>query len=129
MKQRLYATALLTGVFFLLLSLTWVMPDSNNANVTIPANQEFILGEFENSNYRAKLQNKSNLKVDVTILEKESNNLTQKYTLEGKGLTSLSIRKNEKVILKNVHNENITVKVKSNRNVEGMRYQSLSEVE
>lgn len=129
MKHRFYAVILLSAVFFVLLSLTSVLPDSNNANVVIPAKQEFVLGEYESSNYRAKLRNESNKLIEVEIVDKETNVPVSTLNLSGNETTVLSVSKVEQVLLKNRNDEAVTVKVKLNKNVEGMSYQVLSEVE
>ena len=41
---------------------------SVKSGLTIPANQTFILGEFNNKNYSAELINQSELKVMVKVI-------------------------------------------------------------
>ena len=43
---------------------------SFKSGLTIPANQTFILGEFNNKNYSAELINQSELKVMVKVVER-----------------------------------------------------------
>ena len=42
---------------------------SFKSGLTIPANQTFILGEFNNKNYSAELINQSELEVMVKVIE------------------------------------------------------------
>jgi hypothetical protein len=99
------------------------------ANVTIPANQEFVLGEYQKSGYRARLINKSNLGFEVLVVDKKTNERTQGFGLDAKGSATVHIRKNEKVLLKNTNDEDILVKVKLMTEVQGMRYQELGAYE
>lgn len=117
------------GVCFLLMSFAKSSVLSNRANVTIPANQEFVLGEFQNSSYKAKLKNASNALIEISVVDKETNEQTQGFGLDGKGEATVSISKNEKVLLKNPNDEEVLVRVTLNKNVEGMRYQEMSAFE
>ncbi|MDB3907794.1 hypothetical protein OAK35_01575 [Crocinitomicaceae bacterium] len=129
MKARFYAIVILSGVFFALPSLTWVLPNSNNANVTIPAQQEFVLGEYQKSSFKAKLNNTSNKQMEVRVLDKETNEQMQSFGLEGKGEAMVYISKGEKVLLKNPNEEEVTVRVKLSKTVGGMRYQQIGAFE
>ena len=129
MKSKTYVMGVLSGFFFLLLSLTWGMPNSNNANVTIPAQQEFVLGEYQQSSYKAKLNNTSGKAMKVSVVDKETNKQTQGFGLEGKGEATVYVNKNEIVLLKNPNDKEITVKVKLSKTVSGMRYQEIGSFE
>ncbi|MFT6981686.1 MAG: hypothetical protein ACJAUD_000450 [Crocinitomicaceae bacterium] len=130
MKNRIKLKALVAltviSLFTVLSSLTNKnegLPD--NANFTIPAKQEFVLGEFQKSGYRARLINKSDLEFEVLVVDKKTNERTQGFGLEGKGSATMNFRKNEKVLLKNTNDQDIVVKVKLMSEVQGMRYQEL----
>ncbi|MFT6244451.1 MAG: hypothetical protein ACJA0U_001202 [Salibacteraceae bacterium] len=125
---KLKALVALTVIylFTVLSSLTYKNEGPpGNANVTIPAKQEFVLGEFQKSGYRARLINKSDLDFEVLVVDKKTNERTQGFGVEGKGSTAVNIRKNEKVLLRNTNNQDIVVKVKLMIEVQGMRYQEL----
>lgn len=115
----------LFGMCFLLLSFTQGTLFPSSANVTIPAQQEFVLGEYQNTSYKAKLNNTSNKMMEVSVVDKETGKQTQGFGLDGKGRVSVYIRKNEKVLLKNPNDKEILVRVKMSKTVEGMRYQEL----
>ncbi|NRA51822.1 MAG: DoxX family protein [Phaeodactylibacter sp.] len=93
------------------------------ATVTIPAQQEFVLGEVENSNFKVKLSNLSQEEVKIRALDKESDVQTQGFGLDGKGNATLYVNRSEKVILENPNDNAIKVRAKLNKSVEGMRYQ------
>ena len=57
---------------------------SFKSGLTIPANQTFILGEFNNKNYSAELINQSELKVMVKVIEKESGVVIRSFGLAPK---------------------------------------------
>ena len=132
-KTRKFANRLsimlFVGVCLVLISFTNQTKFSSNANVTIPANQEFVLGEYQNSSYKAKLNNTSDKLMEISVVNKESNEQTQGFGLDGKGQATVYIGKDEKVLLKNPNDEEITVKVKLSKNGEGMRYQEMGAFE
>jgi hypothetical protein len=95
------------------------------ANVYIPPHQEFVLGEFEDSSFTAKLINKGKQEVKIRIVTKESEEQTQELVLDSGGETKVSVSKNEKVFLINKSSTEAHLKVKLNKGVEGMRYQNV----
>jgi hypothetical protein len=125
MKARLYVAGILSGVFFLLLSLSSVIPNSNKANVTIPAKQEFVLGEKQQSSYKAKLKNAGTKTIQVNVLDKITKEQKQEFDLQGNQVTTVSVEKSEIVLLQNPNNEEVLVEVKLSKSVQGMRYQEV----
>lgn len=117
------------GACFLLMSFTQSTPFGSNANVTIPAQQEFVLGEYQKSSFKAKLNNTSNKMMEVSVVDKETNEQTQGFGLDGKASATVNISENEKVVLKNPNDEDITVKVKMSKTVKGMSYQEIGTFE
>ena len=100
---------------------------TNYATVGIPAQQEFVLGEQNDRNYRVELKNLSEETVKVKAIDKESGEQTQGFGLAAKGKTTLYVDKTEKVILGNPTDEEVKVKAKLSKGVEGMRYQPLKD--
>ena len=92
------------------------------SGLTIPANQTFLLGEFNNKNYSAELVNKSNLTVIVKAVDKKSNEVTQSFGLAPKGRTKVYISKDETVYFENENGKDVKIDVILNKGVEGMRY-------
>ena len=92
------------------------------SGLTIPANQTFLLGEFNDKNYTAELINRSNLTVIVKAVDKNSGELTQHLDLAPKGRTKVYISKDETVYFKNGNGTDVKVDVILSKGVEGMRY-------
>lgn len=115
----------ITLIFALALLLGLSSCSTSRAGITIPANQEFVLGEYEKSSFRVSLKNTSKLQVQVSAVEKNSGLQTQGFGLAGKGETKLYISRREMVVIKNPHDMDVLVKAKLNKGVEGMGYRSL----
>ena len=92
------------------------------SGLTIPSNQTFLLGEFNDKNYSAELVNKSNLTVIVKTLDKNSGEVTQSFGLAPKGRTKVYISKDETVYFENENGTDVKVDVILSKSVEGMRY-------
>ena len=106
----------------LLSALLIVSCSSFKSGLTIPANQTFILGEYNDKNYSAQLKNKSNFKVIVKAIDKNSEAITQSFGLDAKGKTKIYISKNETVYLENENETDAKIDVILSEGVEGMRY-------
>ena len=92
------------------------------SGLTIPANQTFLLGEFNVKNYSADLVNKSNLTVIVKAVNKKSGEVTQSFGLAPNGISKVYISKDETVYFENENGTEVKVDVILNKGVEGMRY-------
>ena len=106
----------------LLSALLIVSCSSFKSGLTVPANQTFILGEYNDKNYSAQLKNKSNFTVIVKAIDKNSGTITQSIGLGAKGKTKIYIDKNETVYLKNLNKTDAKIDVSLSKGVEGMRY-------
>ena len=95
---------------------------SFKSGLTIPANQTFILGEFNNKNYSAELINQSELKVMVKVIEKESGVVIRSFGLAPKERTKIYISKTNTVYFENENKVDVKVDVILSKGVEGMRY-------
>ncbi len=107
-------------VFTILLTLNSC--STFKSGLTIPANQTFLLGEFNDKNYTAELVNKSNLTVIVKAVGKKSGEVTQSFGLAPKGRTKVYISKNETVYFENENGIDVEVDVILSKGVQGMRY-------
>jgi len=107
-------------VFTILLNLNSC--STFKSGLTIPANQIFLLGEFNNKNYTAELVNKSNLTVIVKAVDKKSGEVTQSFGLAPKGKTKVYISKDEIVYFENENGIDVKVDVILSKGVQGMRY-------
>ena len=92
------------------------------SGLTIPSNQTFILGEFNNKNYSAELINQSELKVMVKVIEKESGVVIRSFGLAPKERTKIYISKTNTVYFENENKVDVKVDVILSKGVEGMRY-------
>ena len=110
-------------LILLLLFIPLVLGCSSfKSGLTIPANQTFLLGEFNDKNYSAELVNKSNLTVIVKALDKKTGEVTQSLELTPKGKTKVYISKDETVYFENENKVDVKVDVILTKFVEGMRY-------
>ena len=107
-------------VFTILLNLNSCL--TFKSGLTIPANQTFLLGEFNDKNYTAELVNKSNLTVIVKAIDKESGEVNQSFGLAPKGKTKVYISKDEIVYFENENGIDVKVDVILSKGVQGMRY-------
>lgn len=107
-------------VFTILLTLNSC--STFKSGLTIPANQTFLLGEFNDKNYTAELVNKSNLTVIVKAVDKKSGEVTQSFGLAPKGKTKVYISKDETLYFENENVTDVRIDVILNKGVEGMRY-------
>ena len=95
---------------------------SFKSGLTIPANQTFLLGEFNDKNYSAELVNKSNLTVKVKALDKKTGEVTQNLELTTKEKAKVYISKDETVYFENENKVDVKVDIILSKFVEGMRY-------
>jgi hypothetical protein len=107
---------------FILSVLLIVSCSSFKSGLTIPANQTFVLGEYNDKNYSVQLNNKSNFIVIVKVIDKNSGAITQSFGLGAKGKTNIYIDKNETVYLENENKTDAKIDVILSKGVEGMRY-------
>jgi len=92
------------------------------SGLTIPANQTFLLGEFNDKNYSAELTNKSNLTIIVKMADKESGEVIQSFGLTPKGKTKVYVTKVETVYFENDNGSDVRIDVVLSKGVEGMLY-------
>ena len=109
-------------LILLLLFIPLTLGCGFKSGLTIPANQTFLLGEFNDKNYSAELVNKSNLTVIVKALDKKTGEVTQSLELTPKGKTKVYISKDETVYFENENKVDVKVDVILTKFVEGMRY-------
>ncbi|NQX77789.1 S41 family peptidase [Gilvibacter sp.] len=96
---------------------------SVNSIVTIPANQQFILGELENSQFNADLENLSAEKVELLLVDNQTEQIENKIQLNGGEKRIIQVSINQKAIIKNNSDKRVKIKTKLNKSVEGMRYE------
>lgn len=95
------------------------------SNITIPAYQQFILGEYEKGGFAVELQNLSPYTVKVET-RNSKNKQTSGFGLSANGKTKVYVGNGEKAILINSNGEKVNVKAKLAKSVEGMRYEVMN---
>jgi hypothetical protein len=100
---------------------------SSYSNISIPAGEEFVLGERENSSFRAELKNLSSATINVSAIDRTTGEQTQGFGLAGKGQTRLGAGRRETVLLSNPTTKDVKVRARLSKSVEGMRYQQMPE--
>ncbi|MEM0992614.1 MAG: hypothetical protein AAGI49_06230 [Bacteroidota bacterium] len=96
---------------------------SSTAGVFIEPNETFVLGEYQNTSFRAKLTNTSSEEIKISVVDTESQQQTQGFGLSGKSNAKIYVSKNETARIINPSDKHIKVKAVLSRNVEGMRYE------
>lgn len=117
---------ILKSIMFLVLTMFMVSSCAVKSTVSIQPKEEFVLGEYQNTRFNAKVTNLSTKEVKVVILNTISGKQTQSFGLAAKGTAQIYVSKKETVIFKNASEEQVKVKVRLGRDVEGMRYQPVT---
>ncbi|MEO1021096.1 MAG: hypothetical protein AAFW89_01015 [Bacteroidota bacterium] len=116
---------------FLVLPLVFlclVSCSKSYSNLTIPAKQQFLLGETETSSFRVKLENKSDVIVGLETRTVDGEK-TSGFGLDAFGTTRLSVASDEMAVLTNPSSKSIVVRVTFLDNVQGMRYEVMENYE
>lgn len=116
----------LKSIIFLLVTMLITSSCAVKSTVSIRPQEEFVLGEYQNTRFNAKVTNLSTKEVKVVILNTLSGKQTQGFGLAAKGTAQIYVSKEETVIFKNASGEQVRVKVRLGRDVEGMRYQPIT---
>lgn len=95
---------------------------ANDAGVTIPAGQTFILGEYMKEAYNAKLTNNGPQTVRVTLVEKADGTISQTLELASGTSDRVKVEPAYEVHLTNDSDQPAEVRVKMSKRVSGMRY-------
>jgi len=118
-------------ILFLLLTFFLALLTScsrTTAGVTIPARQTFVLGEYMDDAYTAKLDNRGDQTVTVELIGKTDGQTSSSLKLAGGEGTTLSVEPDFLVHLKNTSETDADVAVVMSKNVPGMRYIDPNEV-
>lgn len=113
-----------TAIAFLALSLA-LSSCANYANVSVPASQEFLLGENEKGSFRAKLTNNGPVEVFIKTIDTQTREQLSGFGLPAGSTQTIYVGANETAVIVNANGEEALVKAKLYESVEGMRYQVL----
>ena len=116
----------LKSIMFLMGTMLTMSSCAVKSTVSIRPQEEFVLGEYQNTRFNAKVTNLSTKEVKVVILNTLSGKQTQGFGLAARGSAQIYVSKEETVIFKNANEDQVKVKVRLGRDVEGMRYQSIT---
>lgn len=83
--------------------------------MSIPAQNEFVLGEISEKNFIVKLTNLTDTDIQVQAIDTRTGESTQGFGLAPKG----------KATVNNATNEEVRVRAVMNKGVQGMRYQAV----
>lgn len=114
-------------IFTVLLLSSVAAAQNSSAGVNIPAHQTFVLGEYEKEPYTAKLENKGQVEVLLSILNKDDKSLITSIKLAPKQSEKVEISPDQLVTMENSSDRKAKVFVKMTETVEGMRYIDQSE--
>lgn len=107
---------------FFLCAVLFVSCSAFKSGLTIPANETFILGEYNTKNYRAEITNTSNFKVLIEGEKKQTGEYTQGVDLPPKAKLRLYVASDEVIKFINKNNKPVKVNIQMTKGVEGMRY-------
>jgi hypothetical protein len=101
----------------------------NQAVVSVPSKQTFLLGEKESAAFNVNLTNFTDKKIELVVIETLSKKVQNQLFLAAKETKQLSVGENNTLKIINDFKEEIKVKAILNKTVEGMRYMNnVSEV-
>ncbi|PPK86281.1 hypothetical protein CLV84_3204 [Neolewinella xylanilytica] len=113
------------NLFLPILLLALASCSKSTAGLTIPARQQFVLGEYMASGYSASLTNTGSQLVTVAILEKNTRAIAQSLALAPGAAQSVFVAAGQKVVMTNAGQREAQILVVMNKGVEGMRLRSL----
>ncbi len=108
--------------FLLLVSISLI---SCKTASTIPAQQELVLGESADRNYRATIRNIGPAEIKVAARDKVTNKQTQGFGLNRRSSAKVYLSDKEKIVFSNRSNVAVKVRFKLSEEVDGMRLQAL----
>ena len=92
------------------------------SEITITANETFVLGESNTKNYRAEIKNTSKFKILIKGEKKQTGEFTQGIVLPPKGNLRLYVASDEVIRFINNNSQSVKLNMQFTRGVEGMRY-------
>jgi len=108
--------------FALLFSSITASCQSSSAGVDIPAKQTFLLGEYADYDYKAKLENKGSQTVTIELRSKENGELVSSIQLSPKQSESFEVPAEQIVAMVNSSDRKAKIFAKMSKKVVGMSY-------
>lgn len=98
---------------------------SSYANVSVPANEQFLLGELKQYSFKVKLTNKGKVEVYIKTIDSKSGEQRSGFGLPPGGTTTIYVPRDQTAVIENRSAEEALVRAKLFEAVKGMRYESL----
>jgi hypothetical protein len=95
----------------------------------IPAHEEIVIGEFQDSPYQVFINNKAKTAIKVFVIDRNTNFHTQSFLLQPEHDATVYAQKYEKVVFQNSSDLEINVDIGMNKEVEGWRTQPVKDYE
>lgn len=108
--------------FVVLFTALTAFGQRTSAGVEIPPQQTFLLGEYADYAYKAKLENKGSKVVIVELRNKADQSVISTVQLSPKQTESFQVAADQVVAMRNPHDRKAKVNAKMSTTVVGMRY-------
>jgi hypothetical protein len=109
-------------LFALLLLATSASCQRSSAGVAIPSQQTFLLGEYADYPYEAKLENKGSQMVTIELRSKSDQSVMSSVQLSPKQVESFQVSLDQIVAMVNSSNSEAQISAKMSKKVIGMNY-------
>jgi len=109
-------------LFAFLLSALSASCQSTSSKVTIPAQQTFMLGEYSDFAYKAKLTNKGSKTVTIQLRNKSDQSVVSSLQLSPKQSESVEVTADQLVAMKNATKGDALIVAKMSKKIYGMSY-------
>lgn len=109
-------------IFIACIISTSVYAQTSTAGVDIPANQTFILGEYSDFDYKAKLTNDGQVAITIQLRDKVSKAVEQTFVLKPKQSESVKVAASQIVTMENATAIPGSVEAVLSKTVYGMGY-------
>ncbi|KAB2807725.1 hypothetical protein [Phaeocystidibacter luteus] len=101
--------------------------DSGYANVTIPPNEQFLLGEYKTGGFQVKFSNTGDVEVQIKTIDTGTKEQTSGFGLPAGSTQTVNVREGNTAVIVNDNDEEAVVRAYLDEQVEGMRYEALGE--
>lgn len=97
----------------------------NYANVTIPANERFLLGDYKDEAFNVKLTNHGSVEVEIKTIDTQTREQTSGFGLPAGSSQTINVDSGNTAVIENFNDVEALVKAELYEEVEGMRYEEL----
>ena len=111
-------------LFPLLVLLLFISCSRSYSGLTIPAGNEFVLGEYMSTRYRATITNRGSVPVTLSLVDRQNGRAVQSVQIPPGARERLTVPPEREVRMLNSASQDAELWVELSRGVSGMRYQS-----